>query len=111
MRISAKKFLFIHLPVLAAIVIYFLLPIKCPIKYFFDIPCPTCGMTRAMIALLKGDVGAYLGYNPLALPFLLLLLFAMHGRLFGINRKIKDEIIIIGSLCVAFLYIFRVFFI
>ena len=34
-KISLKRFLFIHLPVAAAVIIYALLPIKCPFKYFF----------------------------------------------------------------------------
>ena len=55
MKISVKRFLGIHLSVVAAVVIYLLLPIKCPVKYFLHFDCPTCGMTRAMFSLFKGD--------------------------------------------------------
>ncbi len=74
MKISVKRFWGIHLPVLAAIIIYLTLQMKCPIKYYFHIDCPTCGMTRAMFALFRGDFAAYIHFNPMALPFLLILL-------------------------------------
>ena len=32
------------------------LPI-CPTKLLFGVPCPGCGLTRAMIAIAKGDFG------------------------------------------------------
>ena len=111
MKISVKRFLGIHLPVFAAIIFYLALQIKCPIKYFFHIDCPTCGMTRAMLALFRGDFASYMSFNPMALPFLLILLFGLHGRLFPINKKLKDSIIIIGTVCVVFVYILRTFFV
>ena len=46
----------------------------CPLIYIFDIPCPLCGMTRAHIALLKGDIELAFAYNPLfflGIPFIL----------------------------------------
>lgn len=111
MKISVKRFLRIHLAVLAAIVIYLLLPIKCPVKYFLHFDCPTCGMTRAMFSLFRGDFASYMSFNPMALPFLLILLFGLHARLFPINKKIKNGVIIIGAVCVVFVYILRTFFI
>lgn len=111
MKVSVKRFLRIHLAVLAAIVIYLLLPIKCPVKYFLHFDCPTCGMTRAMFSLFRGDFASYINFNPMALPFLLVLLFGLHARLFPINKKIKNGVIIIGAVSVVFVYILRTFFI
>lgn len=111
MKISVKRFLGIHLSVVAAVLIYIALPIKCPIKYFLHFDCPTCGMTRAMFSLFKGDFASYMSFNPMALPFLLVLLFGLHGRFFPINNKIKNAIVIIGAVCVVFVYILRTFFI
>ena len=111
MKISVKRFLGIHLPALAAITVYLALPIKCPIKYFFHFDCPTCGMTRAMFSLFRGDFASYIHFNPIALPFLLILLFGLHSRLFPISKTVKNAIIIIGVLCVVFVYILRTFFI
>jgi hypothetical protein len=30
----------------------------CPIRHFTGVPCPTCGMTRAFMALARGDLSA-----------------------------------------------------
>ena len=109
MRISLRKLLTVHLSAAAAVIIYLLLPIKCPIRYFLHFDCPTCGMTRAMTALLRGDISSYMSFNPMALPFLLILLFALHKSLIPINNRIKNAIIISGTVCVVIVYIFRVF--
>jgi hypothetical protein len=33
----------------------------------FHVPCPGCGMTRAMLALLQGDGAAALAFHPLSI--------------------------------------------
>jgi hypothetical protein len=42
-----------------------LLP-SCPFRSLTGIPCPSCGTTRAAMALLHGDIVAALTLNPLA---------------------------------------------
>lgn len=111
MKISVKKFFAVHLAVLAGAAVYLMLPIKCPIKYFLGFDCPTCGMTRAMFALAGGDFQAYLDFNPAALPFVLVVLFALHSKLFPIDKRIKNAIIITGTICVVIVYIFEIIFV
>lgn len=36
----------------------------CPQRRLTGVPCPACGMTTAMIALARGDLGASLAANP-----------------------------------------------
>jgi hypothetical protein len=36
----------------------------CPLHALTGLPCPTCGMTRAANALLRGDLVAALRWNP-----------------------------------------------
>ena len=50
--------------------------ITCPIYAFFDFPCPTCGVTRAILSLLKLDFSGYLEYNAMALPMIISFLIA-----------------------------------
>jgi hypothetical protein len=40
----------------------------CPLADIFGIPCPGCGMTRAMLLLASGQVAASLRMHPLAVP-------------------------------------------
>ena len=42
----------------------------CPLRRFLGIPCPTCGTTRAVAALLRGNVREALALNPLMATFL-----------------------------------------
>lgn len=39
---------------------------ECPIKSVTHLPCPTCGMTRAAVALSRLDLATALSINPLA---------------------------------------------
>ncbi len=40
----------------------------CLVKIVLGVPCPGCGMTRAALRLLHGDVVGSLRYHPVALP-------------------------------------------
>lgn len=39
----------------------------CPVKLSTGLPCPSCGTTRAVVALAGGDVAGSLATNPLGL--------------------------------------------
>ncbi len=45
-------------------------PPDCPFAEVFGVPCPGCGMTRAVMLLAGGDVSASLRMHALALPSL-----------------------------------------
>lgn len=40
------------------------IPLFCPFKALTGIPCPGCGMTRAILSITKGDFHRAFGYNP-----------------------------------------------
>lgn len=58
--------------VLAAVI--FVIGWACPIYYTFGIPCPGCGMTRALVALLQGNISLSWQYAPMLILSLLWLL-------------------------------------
>lgn len=43
---------------------------SCPIRILFGIPCPGCGMTRALWLLCKGKVAESIQMHPMVLPLL-----------------------------------------
>jgi hypothetical protein len=60
----------------------------CPLKSATGVPCPGCGLTRAAVALLRGEFAAALGLHAFA-PVLLLALaaFAVAGLLPARRRE------------------------
>jgi hypothetical protein len=47
----------------------------CLIKQLTNIPCPSCGSTRAILSLLHGNIAASLYLNPFGLIVAVILLF------------------------------------
>ena len=109
-KVSFRRFLVVHIPAAAIIAVYVISPIGCPIKYFLHFDCPACGSTRAILSLLRGDIHSYLAYNPIALPLLFVVLFALHKGLFNLKRRTEMLIIIPVAVCVFIVYIFRMIF-
>ena len=76
-----------------------LIGITCPIRHLLGIPCPGCGITRALISALLLDFGGAFAYHPLWIMTPIIILYILcDGRLFG---KIADRIII-SLTCAAF---------
>jgi membrane-associated PAP2 superfamily phosphatase len=51
--------------------------VSCPLRAVTGIPCPFCGMTRAVIAAAHGHVGTSLAFNPGGMVVLALALVAL----------------------------------
>ncbi|HLU47706.1 MAG TPA: DUF2752 domain-containing protein [Planctomycetota bacterium] len=43
-----------------------LLLIPCPIRSLTDVPCPGCGMTRALLSIARGDLSTAWRFHPFA---------------------------------------------
>ncbi len=71
--------------------------LMCPIKFLFHIPCPGCGLTRALFCILKGDIPSAFYYNhssviifPFIFVFLLLFIIdIIFNRAFAYNLYCK----------------------
>lgn len=51
--------------------------VACPLRAATGIPCPFCGMTRAVVAAVHGHLGASLAFNPAGVVVLALALVAL----------------------------------
>ena len=57
--------------------------VLCPLRRATGVPCPFCGMTRAVTSAVHGDIGASLFFNPgglLVIALAILLLVAWRWR-------------------------------
>lgn len=55
-------------------------PLACPFHAITGLPCPTCGATRALAALMTGRVAVSLDFNPAVLPAVALgLVYAVYA--------------------------------
>jgi hypothetical protein len=54
-------------------------PIACPLRAITGIPCPFCGMTRAVVAAMHGHVVESLRFNPSGVLVVLFALAVLAG--------------------------------
>lgn len=60
--------------------------LPCPTKYFFGMECPGCGMQRAIIELLRGNLVESIKLYPPLIPMLLMLVVLV------INLKVNSAV-------------------
>lgn len=71
--IRLKNILIIGGIVIIPILIFILdLKLHCIFKYYLDIRCPGCGLTRSLYALLNGNILESLYYNILTIPLVII---------------------------------------
>lgn len=83
-----KKHVYIILLFISIWTAYLGLNITCPIYQVTNIPCPTCGVTRALFSLLKLDIENYFYFHALALPLAIAVLLVFHIRFIN-NRALR----------------------
>jgi hypothetical protein len=63
----------------------------CPVKTLTDVPCPTCGSTRAVHGLLTGHWFGALAENPL-MTVVVLMSFGWVIVRYGLGRRIVPDV-------------------
>ena len=61
-------FLFIFLVYITVLAAF---GMHCPFADVLGIECPTCGVSRALLSLLRADFNESVSYHPLAIPLLI----------------------------------------
>ena len=73
----------------------------CLIRGLTGVPCPSCGMSRAIISVINGDIINAFKFHPLFwLPFVVLLLIVLKRRFF-------KQILISAIILIMLVYILR----
>lgn len=94
--------------VLIYVILLFFLQITCPIKYLFKIECPACGITRAWISILRGDVLGSLRMQPMALPLSCVVFLQINKGFFKESAKTVTDILTVTVVVINFLiYLIR----
>lgn len=105
------KHIFYVLAAIAAVLILYFSGIHCFFRFFTGIPCPSCGMTRAFLSLLKLDFYRSFYYHSLLIPALITAFIAIHMNVpaFRLNKRACTAYIW-GFVAVFFaVYFFRLF--
>jgi hypothetical protein len=74
-----------------------LVPLRCPLSFLFDVQCPTCGLGRSLVAAALGHVLESYRYHPLGLPLFwgcqaLLLCWMFWPRGWEAVRRLRQKI-------------------
>ncbi len=105
MMVYRIKKIIIFIEVLA---FFFFLDIGCIIKLLTGIPCPGCGITRAILLGLQGEIGFALQFHPLfpLTIFLLIIWLFREGEIFSNSKYDNIAWLFIGGLYLG-VYIIR----
>lgn len=103
MKLNLKRTLLVLVLMAAAFPVG--LKYGCLIKNVFGIECPSCGVSRAWLALLKGDIVGAFGYHPMfwCPPFLILCLCR--------DKYIVGKAFDITIMCILLAAYFAVYFV
>lgn len=71
----------------------------CPLKTLTGIPCPACGMTRACLYALTGDLDKALAFHPLffTAPWILWLMYAETVKPPVKKRRLHVQLVILAG--------------
>ena len=105
-RLLVKHALAVALLIIVPL-LYELSGIGCPFRAIFGFPCPTCGVTRALICLVKLDFTGYMQWQPMAVPLVFALWLCFHVDVLPVSRRAADFGFVTVGVLTFTLYIYR----
>lgn len=95
----------------AAFVWVYMTYLGCPVRRFLGVPCPGCGMGRAHLELLQGNIREAFSFHPLFLLAIPLIFLFLHSGIydFHIPKKILNIIGIAAIILLLAVYLLRIF--
>lgn len=105
-----KKTFFIILTVVVIVLVLAVFGVyKCPFRYFFGVPCPTCGITRAIVSVFSLHFAASFYYYALWPLFIIALIFyaLFEFNVIKISKKTFNILVIIFAIIILVYYILR----
>ncbi len=60
---------------IVSMILYFMGINICPFRHLLHIQCPTCGMSRAFVSFLQGNIKECIAYNALFFPLCICVCF------------------------------------
>jgi hypothetical protein len=84
----------------------------CGLRWLLGIDCPGCGMQRAFVALLRGDLISSFRYNAATLPFLITFLYTILHAAIGFRHGARNIIWLFSFTAAVMLlnYVIKLFF-
>jgi hypothetical protein len=78
----------------------------CLIKFVFNKECPCCGMTRAILCLIRFDFTGYFKYNLLALPTFVFIYCYLHVQTEKYKKFFNIALVILAmAILMRFIFI------
>lgn len=82
-----KKYIKYTILFILVLIGFYIFDIGCLFRKVFGICCPTCGMTRAILEIFKGNINGYVQYNAFSLPVIISLLIILYQKVFEIKTN------------------------
>ena len=67
---------------------------NCPVKYLTGVPCPGCGLSRALAALLRLDFRAAFRFHPMIFVLPPVVLYALFGKKPLLGAKTRERVLL-----------------
>ena len=70
----------------------------CPVQHFTGVPCPGCGLSRALFALLRLDFAAAFRYNPMIYVLPPVALYVLFGKKPLLGATTRERVLLWGTM-------------